>query len=299
MPSGETTSGGLGNALPTIYAEARNIREQKSGTWERTTTVKRQKEGEGLDFNWYTLNQIDAQDVSENQANANFQQFVGSIQATEPTMTQVIIKVTDRTYRKISKNVSTLFGAASGYAMERKKNKDYLSLFATFATTASPGTGNPLSHGHITAAVVNAKSNVTEPAMSPVYSVLHGFQIYDIQLEQLAPIGTYAIPAGMTEDVFRNGFQGTIATSLVFEDGNITVNSTPDANGATHAKEGVYSVMGMALKRETDRDIYFGGGADVISLTDEYAFAENKSGTSGSTQVFCYRHLSDATAPTS
>lgn len=147
--------------------------------------------------------------------------------------------------------------------------------------------------------MVNAKSNVTEPAMTPIYSVLHGFQIYDLQLEQLAPIGTYAIPAGMTEEVFRNGFKGAIAGSLVFEDGNITVNSTPDANGATCAKEGVYSVMSMSLKREVQRDIFFGGGADAISLTDEYSFAENKSGSSGTTQVFCYRHLSDATAPTS
>jgi hypothetical protein len=57
--------------------------------------------------------------------------------------------------------------------------------------------------------------------------------------------------------------------------------------------------MGMSLKRATDRDHYFGGGADVIILTDEYAFAENKSGTAGTTQVFCYAHTSDATAPTS
>ena len=85
---------------------------------------------------------------------------------------------------------------------------------------------------------------------------------------------------------------------MVFEDGNIAIDGTPDANAMTHAREGVYAIMSMSLKRETDRDLTFGGGADVISLTDEYAFAENKSGTAGTTQVFCYRHLSDATAPT-
>jgi len=285
--------------MPTIYAEARSIREQKSGTWERVTTVKRQPEGEGLTFGWSIVNQIDAQNITENQTNGNFQQFQVSTQSTQPEMTQVIIKVTDRTYRKAPKQVTGEMGKASGRAMERKKNKDFLSLFTTFATTNSPGTGQPLSHGHIHAAVVNAESNTTEPAMSVVSTVLHGFQLYDLQIEQLAPIGTYAIPAGMTEDVFRNGFKGKVGGSNVFVDGNITLTSTPDANGATLAREGVYSVMGMTLKRETDRDIYFGGGADVISLTDEYAFAENKSGTAGTTQVFCYRHLSDATAPAS
>lgn len=299
MATGETTSGSFSAAMPTIYAEARSIREQKSGTWERVTTVKRQAEGEGLTFGWSIVNQIDAQNITENQSNNNFQQFQVSTQSTQPEMTQVIIKVTDRTYRKAPKQVTGEMGKASGRAMERKKNRDFLSLFTTFATTNSPGTGQPLSHGHIHAAVVNAESNTTEPAMSVISTVLHGFQIYDLQIEQLAPIGTYAIPAGMTEDVYRNGFKGKVGGSNVFVDGNIVLTSTPDANGATIAREGVYSVMGMTLKRETDRDIYFGGGADVISLTDEYAFAENKSGTAGTTQVFCYRHLSDATAPAS
>ena len=299
MAVGETSSGSLSNALPTIYAEARRIREQKSGTWERTTSVKTQSEGEGLSYNWFTLNQIDAQNITETQTNGNFQQFAGSVQSTQPEMTQVIIKVTDRTYRKVSKNVTGQMGPSAGNAMARKKNKDYLSLFSTFATTASPGSGNPLSHGHITAAVANAMSNVTEPATSPIFTVLHGFQIYDIQLEQLAPIGTYPIPPGMTEEVFRNGFKGQVGGSMIFEDGNITVTSTPNATGATHAREGVYAVKGMSLRHATDRDEYYGGGADVIILTDEYAFAENKSGTAGTTQVFAYQHTSDATAPTS
>ena len=168
MAVGETTSGSLSNALPTVYAEARRIREQKSGTWERTTTVKRQKEGEGLSYNWFTLNQIDAQNITETQTNGNFQQFAGSVQGSQPEMTQVIIKITDRTYRKVSKNVTGSIGPSAGNAMERKKNKDYLSLFTTFSTTASPGTAQPLSHGHITAAVANASSNSTEPATWPL-----------------------------------------------------------------------------------------------------------------------------------
>src|SRR3990167_5663332 len=219
MATGETTSGSLSNALPTIYAEARRIREQKSGTWERTTTVKRQREGEGYDFNWFTLNQIDAQDITETGNNQNFQQFAGSVQGTSPEMTQVIIKTTDRLFRKVAKVVTALMGPSAGNAMERKKNKDYLSLFTTFATTASPGTGQPFGSGFIAAAAANARSNTTEPAMSAVFTVAHGFQIYDLHVEQVAAIGTYAIPAGMTEQVFRNGFKGQVSGSMVFEDG--------------------------------------------------------------------------------
>ena len=88
MPSGETTATTFNSQMPTVYAEARRIREQKSGTWERTTTVKRQTEGSGFDFNWLTLNQIDAQGISGNQNNENYQQFTAAVQSATPTMTR-------------------------------------------------------------------------------------------------------------------------------------------------------------------------------------------------------------------
>ena len=293
MPTGETLSSTLGDALPEMVIEARTVGEF-AGTWERTCTVKRQQEGTGLAWTEFQIAQIEGQDISETQNNQNYQQFAGTLLSTEPVMSQVITKVTDRTFRKAAKVVTKEFGKAAGRAMARKKDEDYLSLFSTFATTASPGSGNPLSHGHIAAAARNATSNVTEPAMTTLSSVLHGFQIYDLQLEVLAPVGTYQVE-GMTEEVYRRGWRGTVAGSNVFEDGNIGIVST-NARGATHAKDGVYAVMGMTLKTERDRDIYFGGGADVVSMVDEYSFMEN---TSRGTQVWAYAHLSDAAAPAS
>lgn len=294
MP-GENTSGTLTQALPSIIAKARIVKEFE-GVWRRTCTIERQEEGTGLNWTEFALNQLQGQDIAETTDNRNYQQMSGSLLQSEPQMSQIIIKVTDRTYRKIAKVVKSKFGELAGNAMARKQDEDYLSLFSSFATTNSPGTGNPMSFGRIAAAKNNVTSNVTEPSMAEVYTVLHGFQIYDIQSELLQGVGTYTIPEGMTEQVFRKGFQGTVANSNVYEDGNITVDATPDANGATHSREGVIACIGMELKRETDRDIYFGGGADVVSLTNEYSFVER---TSGTTQVWAYRHLSDATAPTS
>ena len=291
----ETTSGSLSGALPSIVADARIVKEFE-GTWQRTCDVKKQKAGTGLYWTEYSLNQLTAQDITETTDNRNYQTLSGSLQSIEPTMSQIIIKITDRTYRKIADVVEGKFGSLTGNAMARKEDEDYLSLFSGFATGASPGTGNPLGHGSIAAAARRVTSNVTEPSMSEVYSVLHGFQIYDIQAELTAGIGTYTLQPGMTEEVYRKGFRGDVASSHVFEDGNITVDSTPDANGATHAKEGVIAVIGMEIKTEKDRDMYFGGGADVLSLVSEYAFAERQS---GSTQVWAWRHFSDSTAPTS
>lgn len=295
MATGETYTGSLTDALPEIVADARIVKEFE-GTWQRTCDVKRQEEGTGLSWTEFALSQLAAQDITETGTNKNYQQLAGTLKSIEPTMTQIIIKVTDRTYRKIASIVASKFGSLIGNAMARKKDDDYLALFSTFATTCSPGSATSLSFGHIAAAKNNVTSNVTEPSMAQVFSILHGFQIKDIQDEIVAGVGTYAVPAGMTEEVFRQGFAGTVAGSSVFEDGNITVNATPDADGATHSREGVIACMGMEIKKEIDRDLYFGGGADVISLVDEYAFSER---TSGSTQVWCFRHQSDGTAPTS
>ncbi len=158
---------------------------------------------------------------------------------------------------------------------------------------SSPGTGAPLSFGHISAAVNRIGSNVNEPSTSPIFSVLHGFQIYDIQNEVVAGVGTYTVPVGMTEETFRRGFRGTVANSSVMEDGNITVDATPDARGATHSREAVVCVLGMGIKTENRRDPSYGGGADEMFMTDEYGFGERSAGN------WAFAHLSDATAPTS
>lgn len=292
MTTGETISGSLADALPKIIADAR-IEHEYAGTWRRTCDVRRLAEGTGLEWVENKLAQLSAQDITETTQNQNAQQLSDTLISVEPTMTQILIKITDRTYRKIAKLVAGKIGPLASNAMDRKEDEDYLALFSTFATTVQPGTGTAFAYGYIGAAVNRIKSNVTESSTAQIFSVLHGYQIKDIQDAITSGVGTYAIPVGMTEQVFRKGFEGTVAGSNVFEDGNITVNATPDARGATHSKEAVVAVTGMTLKKETRRDPSFGGGADEIYLTNEYAFVERSASN------WAYGHLSDATAPTS
>lgn len=290
--AGETTTGSLNDSLPTMIADARIVREF-DGTWQRTCDVRKLKEGTGLSWNEVSLSQLAAQDITENTTNNNAQAIADTIFTITPSMTQILVKITDRTYRRIASVVEAKIGTLAGNGMSRKKDEDYLDLFSTFSTGASPGTGNPLSFGHIAAAKNRISSNVTEPSTSPVHSILHGFQIKDLQDEIVTGIGTYTVPSGMTADVYRTGWRGSVAGSDVFEDGNITVDSTPDARGATHAREAVVAVLGMGIKTETRRDPSFGGGADEIFMTDEYGFGERSAGN------WAFAHLSDATAPTS
>jgi hypothetical protein len=275
-----------------MIADARIVREYE-GTWRRTCDVRTLKNNTGLTWHEISLAQLQAQDITETTENENAQQIADTIFSITPSMTQILVKVTDRTYRRIASVVESKMGTLAGNAMARKKDEDYLGLFSTFGTGASPGTGNPLSFGHISAAVNRANSNTTEPASGVVSTILHGFQIKDLQDEIVTGIGTYTVPQGLTEEVYRKGWRGTVAGSQVFEDGNITVNATPDARGATHAKEAVVAVMGMSIKTEKRRDPAYGGGADEIFMTDEYGFGERSAGN------WAFALLSDATAPTS
>ena len=292
MATGETTTGSLTDSLPSIIASARLAREY-AGVNKKTCDQQTLESGTGLDWQEIALAQLAAQDVTETQTNNNPQQIQDTMFSITLGMTQILLKITDRTMRRIAGVVKSKIGPLSMNAMARKKDEDYLGLFSTFGTGASPGTGNPLSHGHISAAVNRIGSNVTEPSSGNIFSVLHGFQIYDLQQEIVSGVGTYTVPEGMTAEIFRQGFRGSVAGSNVMEDGNITVNGTPDARGATHSREAVVCVNGMALKTETRRDPAFGGGADELFLTDEYGFGERSAGN------WAFAHLSDATAPTS
>lgn len=292
MATGETHTGSLTDSLPSIIASARIVREY-AGVNKKTCEQQPLDPNTGLSWQEISLAQLSAQDITETTTNDNPQQIQDTLLSATPAMTQILVKITDRAMRRIAAVVKAKIGPLSMNAMARKKDEDYLGLFSTFSTTASPGSGNPLSFGHISAAVNNIGSNTTEPSSGNIFSVLHGFQIYDIQNEIVGGIGTYTVPTGMTEQVFRMGFRGSVTGSNVMEDGNITVSSTPNARGATHSREAVVCVNGMALKTETRRDPAFGGGADELFLTDEYVFIERSAGN------WAYAHLSDATAPTS
>jgi hypothetical protein len=295
MATGETISTTLSGAMPTVIKQARPIREYE-GTYNRTTTKHTVGAGEGGTFNEFQISQVDAQDITETTVMNNPQQFAGTLLSSTPQMSQIMIKVTDRTYHRIAKVVSTKLGGLAGMAMKRKRDEDYLSLAATFATTVSPGSGNPLSFGHISAGVANAENNVTEGATSTIHTVLHGFGIKDLQDEILAGVGTYNVTPGMTETTYRKGFQGSVAGSNVWRDNNIAIDATPNANGLLHAQEGVYQIQGMTYKVKERYDPAYGGGAQEVFITDEYSFLEN---TSSGTQVFCYLLKHDATAPAS
>ena len=285
-----TTTGSLGDSQQTIIDAARIVREYE-GVFQRTCDMQTLPVGTGLSWEEISLAQLTAQTVSETTELENPQMITDALLQSSPVVSGINTVITDRVYNRMPKMVTGKFGKLGQNALQRKKDEDYLSVFASATTTLS-GTGTTLASGVIAAAKSRITSNTTEPANSVVHTVLHGFQIKDIQDEVVAGVGTYTIPNGITEEVWRKGFSGTLYGTNVWEDGNITINATPDARGGVHAKEAIVCVQGHSPRTETRRRPQTGGGAEEVFLYDEYSFVERSPGN------WLYGILSDATAPT-
>ena len=291
MASGNTTTGSLADSQQLIIDSARIVREYE-GRWSSCCDVQRLDENTGLSWEEISLAALSAQAITETTELDNPQQIADTLFSITPTVSGIHMVVTDRVYRRMPKKVIAKMGSLGQNAIDRKKDEDYLATFAGATTTLS-GTGTTLASGVIDACKARITSNTTEPAMGTIVTVLHGFQIKDIQDELKAGVGTYTIPSGLTEDVFRKGFQGTVGGTNLYEDGNITLTATPDARGAVHAREAIVMVQGHSPRTENRRRPQTGGGADEVFMYDEYALGERSAGN------WLFGILSDATAPTS
>uniref|UniRef100_A0A6M3K2D6 Putative capsid protein n=1 Tax=viral metagenome TaxID=1070528 RepID=A0A6M3K2D6_9ZZZZ len=292
MASGSTSSASLADSLPKVISSARTTREQKGGIQQ---LCERHTLGEGIgnDWNEITLPQLSAQRITETTELDNPQQITDTISSITPTMVAVQTRVTDRTARRISKNVYALIGKLAQEALERLIDEDGVAILDTGATTASPGAGAVLTTGNISAAKVNASSDTTEPAMPPFRCALHGWQMHDLHSELVAGVGTYPIGEGPTADVLRQGFMiSSIASCSIHENGNISIDSSGDAIGGVFAQEAILYIQGKAPWGKVVDKPYYGGGATDILLYAEYAY-----GTRGQSS-WVQELKSDATAPT-
>jgi len=293
MATGNTTTGSLADSLDDVRSSARIVREQEG---VMSQLVSKETLGEGIGLSWQEIDYsaLTAQRVTENTVLENPQQVADSILTITPTVTAVHTFITDRVKARINKKGLAKMGSLGQNAIQRLKDEDGLTVLDSGATTASPGAGAVLTSGHVAAAKANISSNATEPGMPPYCCVLHGFQIKDIYDELVAGVGTYAVPEGPTAKVFATGFNLPIAGVSVYEDGNISIDSsTDDAIGGVFAKEGIVLVQGRAPRVVSVRKEEVGGGGEMVYHYDEYAYGI-RSSTNWLMEI-----TSDATAPTS
>lgn len=289
MPTGNTTTNSLGDSLPTILDSARAKRE-KEGVFQRTTEKHTLPAGTGKKWEEIAVEQLAATTVTESTVLDNPQQFVDSLFSVEPSMIGIQTLITKLVQARIFKETYAKLGGLAMDAINRKKDQDYLTVLDG-ATTSLGGAGSTMTFGLIASAVARIRGNATERSVGPLFAVLHAYQIKDIQDEILAGIGTYTVPVGMTETTFKQGFAGTVAGASLFEDGNLTIDSSDDVKGGVHSREALLMVQGFSprtFKRERPE---IGGGSDEMFMYDEYAYGERSAGN------WLVEIYTDATAP--
>ena len=294
MAAGDTITQSLSDSLDTVVASARQIREYE-GVMPNLVDKVTLSEGSGTSWREISMAALSAQNITETTTLDNPQQMSDTVFSITPTVTGIQTLVTDRVASRINSQAYAQLGSLAQMAIQRKKDEDGLTVLDG-ATTILSGAGTTLASGVIAAAAYRISSNATEPGNPPYRAVLHGFQIKDLYDELTAAIGTAerAAISGITARVFEEGFRGKIAGVEIFEDGNITIDSsTDDAKGGVFAQEAIVLVQGRAPRTATVRREDIGGGATVVYLYDEYAYGERSAGN------WLFEIQSDAAVPTS
>lgn len=296
MPAGMTTTTVLTDSLDDVRTSARIINEYEG---VMAQLADRQYLGDGIGNSWNEISyaQLTASAITEQtNMDENFSQISDSLLTITPTMIGVSTFLTDRLKKMMNRTGYAQIGVLAANSIIRKIDKDGITALDG-ATTSLGGAGTTLTSGYISAGSSRITGNATEPGVPPIYCVLHGFQIKDISDELIAGVGTYVVDSqdGLTPRVFKEGYRGVTNAggAMIFEDGNITIDSSDDAKGGVFAKKGLVLVMERDIDVKEKYMPNIGGGGNAVYVYAAYAYGERSSGN------WLYEIYSDATAPTS
>ena len=180
------------------------------------------------------------------------------------------IVITDKLARQSAENVFSIIGRQLGDGMARKKDSDVTALYSGFGTDIGSA-GRSMSLANVSATVAYAKGNKFG---SQVYIVQHPFAVWDIANTAVTASATYPVPAGWSADLLGNFFSGLrpINGVPIFEDGNITIDSSDDAIGVCADKTALAVLKSVDTRTERQRDASH--RATEVVITADYGVFE-------------------------
>jgi hypothetical protein len=188
------------------------------------------------------------------------------------TASEVGAKVilTDKLIRQSAQNVFSIIGRQLGDGMARKKDVDVLALYSGFSTDIGAA-GRSMSLANVSASVAYAKG---KKFGSNVYIVQHPFAVWDVANTAVTASATYPVPAGWSADLLGNFFSGLrpINGVPIFEDGNITIDSSDDAVGVIADRSALAVLMSQDTRTERQRDASL--RATEVVITADYGVFE-------------------------
>ena len=180
------------------------------------------------------------------------------------------IILTDKLVRQSAQNIFSIIGRQLGDGMARKKDVDVLALYSGFSTDIGAA-GRSMSLANVSATVAYAKG---KKFGSQVYIVQHPFAVWDIANTAVTGSSTYPVPNGWSQDLLGNFFSGLrpINGVPIFEDGNITIDSSDDAVGVCADKSALAVLKSVDTRTERQRDASL--RATEVVITADYGVFE-------------------------
>jgi len=193
------------------------------------------------------------------------------------TASEVGAKVilTDKLVKEQQDNVFSMIGRQLGDAMARKKDTDVHSLYATLGASLSPvslGTaGAIMNTSNVVAAIAFAKANKFG---TQIYILHHPNAVADLAGEAANVAGTYPLTDGWSTDLLKQFYSGIKPMNgvSIFEDGNLTVDSSDDAVGVIADKSAMAVLNSVETRTERQRDASM--RATEVVITSDYGVFE-------------------------
>ncbi len=292
MASGDTTTITLADSMVQLRQSAAIQREGSLG-FQNTVRKEQLGKGEGNAWNHVVLDKLTAQrGLGETQRLDNAQAMTDVIFSIEPQTTGIYVVLSRKMQDRIARAVFTQTGALMQNAINRQIHLDGLSLYDS-ASFSQPGTGT-FTSGVMAALSSQMDGNTIEnpPEGDPKHAWLNPYQIHDLSVQIGAPVGTYTIQPGPTQDAYLKGISAiqVVGGFQVHPSTNVRVDSSTLAHGGGHAKSMVVMVE-EAVPRVYAEDVAALDGARAMRLFESYEYGVISSG------VGTGRFLSDATAP--
>ena len=262
------TTGSLENAQNIIIAAARFTEEHNAPAMnliEQFTLPKGSKQ-----VTVPKVGQMSMQDLTDGVDIVD-EEDIG-MTTVDLTASEVGAKIilTDKLVRQSAENVFSMIGRQLGDGMARKKDVDVLALYSGFSTDIGAA-GRSMSLANVSAAIAYAKG---KKFGSNVYIVQHPFAVWDIANTAVTASSTYPVPVGWSADLLGNFFSGLrpINGVPIFEDGNISIDSSDDAVGVIADKSALAVLKSVDMNKEQDRDISL--RATEVVITADYGVFE-------------------------
>ena len=176
--------------------------------------------------------------------------------------------LSDRLIRQNNESIIAEVGSMQGLAIGRRLDLDLVALYDG-VSKSFPGAGLEATFEDIAGATSYLKTDndaAFGPASGKTNANLHPEQIRRLvtQAAGIPSVGldtNAPIPTGMSENVIQNYFRGSekLFATRIWEDGNITRDSSGDCKGSIHVENAYALAIAMEVHAESARHITLRG----------------------------------------